>query len=324
MSNKLTFNRQHNISEYDKLVSASPQGTIFSESFFLKLIKKKYHLWNVKQGTEIKAVICIIVSNDEKNIIEEDRIIYSGIMFNIENQRLPTKRRSDEFQITNFVIENLVTKYKKMNFQLPPSFLDLRPFQWFNYSKKTKRKFSLHTRYTSFINFEGNDLNNFENSNVYKNMETVRRYDYRQACKDNGSLTISNQVKVFLGFYKKLMLKQKVKISKKEIAHISTMVTKLIELNRGKLFFVKDSKENLLYAFVYIWDNKRAYYFLGAGNPKENMSWQSTFGHCEIFKYLQKNYNINSVDLEGVNSPKRGWYKLSLGGNLHPYYRIEI
>ena len=34
--------------------------------------------------------------------------------------------------------------------------------------------------------------------------------------------------------------------------------------------------------------------------------------------------SINSIDLEGVNSPNRGWFKLSLGGELNPYYKIKI
>ena len=33
---------------------------------------------------------------------------------------------------------------------------------------------------------------------------------------------------------------------------------------------------------------------------------------------------VKFVNLEGVNSPFRGWYKLSFGGNLKPYYRLTL
>ena len=324
MNNKLTFNKQEDLLEYDQFVSSSLQGTIFSESFFLKLLKKKYHLWNVKQGTELKAAVCLIVSDDENKVIVDDRVIYSGIMFSVENQRLKTKKRSDEFEITKFIIENLIKKYKKINFQVSPEFSDLRPFQWFNYFKKTKKKFSLFTRYTSYIDFSKDNLSNFLSSKLYLNMETVRRYDYRKACKEKASIVASSDISNFLDFYRKLMKKQKINVPAKEIKLVNLMISQLIDLKRCKLFYVKDKSENILYALVYIWDNKRAYYFLGAGNPKKNTPWQSTFGHCEVFRYLQKHQSINLVDLEGVNSPQRGWFKLSLGGSLTTYYNVVI
>ena len=34
--------------------------------------------------------------------------------------------------------------------------------------------------------------------------------------------------------------------------------------------------------------------------------------------------NINEIDLEGVNSPLRGSFKLSFGGNLKNYYQLYI
>ena len=39
-------------------------------------------------------------------------------------------------------------------------------------------------------------------------------------------------------------------------------------------------------------------------------------------KDLAKNHNIQEVDLEGVNSPERGWFKLSFGGDLRCYHQV--
>ena len=38
----------------------------------------------------------------------------------------------------------------------------------------------------------------------------------------------------------------------------------------------------------------------------------------------EKKYEISSVDLEGVNSPNRGWFKLSLGGDLSQYFKVKL
>ena len=106
MSNKYTFNKQTNIVEYDNIVEYSPQGTIFSKSYFLKYLKVDYQLWNVKQGSEIKAVLCLITSSDKKKIILNDHIIYGGVIFNTDLKRIETKRR---IKIKNTTILAIIT-----------------------------------------------------------------------------------------------------------------------------------------------------------------------------------------------------------------------
>ena len=42
----------------------------------------------------------------------------------------------------------------------------------------------------------------------------------------------------------------------------------------------------------------------------------------EAFKDIAQRLSISEVDMEGVNSPQRGWFKLGFGGNLVPYYHV--
>ena len=53
-------------------------------------------------------------------------------------------------------------------------------------------------------------------------------------------------------------------------------------------------------------------------------SYDGTFLLWEVFKKLNLENNINEIDLEGVNSPLRGSFKLSFGGNLKNYYQLYI
>ena len=324
MSKNLTFNRQSNKAEYNNLVMASPQGTVFVNTKFLDSFKINYSLWNVKQGSEIKAVVCLITDFKKKNIIFNDFVIYSGIMFNLNENRLVTKKRSDEYKITEFAIANITKIYSNIEIQLPPEFEDIRPIQWFNYKKKTRRKFNIQIRYTTYLSFNNENLTNFVQTKLYNNMETVRRYDYRQAIKNEAKIIESNDLKKFLKFYNHLMAKQKIKISTSKLKSLGNSLSLIIKKKIGSLYYVDNKKGETLYALFYIGDNKKAYYFLGAGNPAKSTSWQSIFGHCEIFKLLQTEKNIDTVDLEGVNSPTRGWFKLSMGGNLKNYYLINI
>ncbi|OUU53292.1 MAG: hypothetical protein CBC25_01005 [Pelagibacteraceae bacterium TMED65] len=323
MSDKYTFNKHKDIAEYERIVSNSKQGTIFSNTSFLNALNIKYEIWNVMLGSQIKAVICLTLSKDKKKVILSDKIIYGGIIFNTDFSRIETKRRSEEFNITEFLIKKLTRKFKSIEIQFSPEFKDIRPFQWFNYNNKNKKGFLIENRFTSLISLNEKNLDNFLETEVYKNMETVRRYDYRAAIKEKAKLTISKDLSVFIEFYKNLFSKQK-KVSKKYLIELQKELNNIVKIGKGLMFHVEDKIGNILYTFFYILEKDKAFYYLGAGNPKISKSWQSVFGHCEIFKYLNKKYDINQVDLEGVNSPFRGWFKLSLGGNLTQYYKVKI
>tara|TARA_B100001564_G_C20666851_1_gene684243 strand:- start:1245 stop:2216 length:972 start_codon:yes stop_codon:yes gene_type:complete len=320
---KYSFNKQINFTEYDEIIDSSPQGTIFSKSYFLKFFKINHQIWNVKQGTQTKAVICLITSKDNKKVILNDHAIYGGVIFNIDSTRIETKRRSEEFKILEFIIENLTKKFKKIDIQLSPELHDIRPFQWFNYHKKKLKKFEIETKFTSYIKISNKDFKNFLKSNLYNQMETVRRYDYRSALKEGAKLVTSNDISVFIKYYSYMFRKEK-SVSSEYLKKIGNSISNLMKINKGQMFHVEDKDGNILYTLFYIWDEKKAYYFLGAGNPKMSSPWQGVFGHCEIFKYLNKKYAINLIDLEGVNSPLRGWFKLSLGGKLVSYFRVKI
>ena len=134
MSNKLIF-KKCEIMESDKILYSSKQSNLFCKSFYLESLGQKFHIWKVLQGQEIKAIVCLNVDRSEKRSIENDFVIHNGIFFNIDNNRL-LEKREDQFQITEFIINELVKKYKTIFLSLDPSIVDLRPFQWFNYNKK--------------------------------------------------------------------------------------------------------------------------------------------------------------------------------------------
>ena len=49
-------------------------------------------------------------------------------------------------------------------------------------------------------------------------------------------------------------------------------------------------------------------------------------GSLALWKAIEQSINkkLNFIDLEGINSPLRGEYKLNFGGNIKPYYNIKI
>ena len=106
--------------DWNALLNQSLQSTIFFQIEYLNLIGNKYHLWFIKQGNEIKAGICLIVSDNEKEVIQNDFIIYSGLIFKNFIDIKISKKRHKEFQITEFAIQELTRRYSNLTFCLSP------------------------------------------------------------------------------------------------------------------------------------------------------------------------------------------------------------
>lgn len=324
MSNKLSFAKCDE-KDWKFIINNSYQSNLFSRVIFLQNCGSKYHLWKVVQGNEIKAGVCINVDDVEKNSIENKFIIHNGVFFNIDNKRTLSKKREDQFQVTNFVIENLVSKYEKIHLSLDPKVSDIRPFQWFNYNKQGP-KFDIYTKYTSLLDiteFKSSEGKDEEDLELFRNLEPVRRYSIRQAKKEKFKIEFDDKLDKFLDLYKKFLFKSNMPDNKNDFDIITNICTALIKNEVGIVSYVFNNKSELIYSMFTAWDNTKAYYLYGVGSDKIKETWQGTIGLWSILKYIAINKNIKIFDFEGVNSPNRGWFKLGFGGELTSYYQIK-
>ena len=311
--------------EWNQLVTLSPQGTLFSEAAYLNATGRRHQLFFVTQGAEIKAGVALVLSDDGARCELDDLVIYGGILFNLDSARALVKRRHDEFQISEFVIEQLAARYDSVAVALSPAFEDMRPVLWHGYLDEGAPRFSLDLRYTSYLDvsclrtFDGRE----EASPLFAGMETVRRYSVRQAHRDGGRVVRGESSQTLVDFYRDLMVRQSQPPRETTLAAMRRVMEMLLAGGRGALYETRDATGAPLYSVFYGWDSKRAYYLFGAGNPDVEAPWQGTLAHWGAFKDLAQRVGISEVDLEGVNSPRRGWFKLGLGGDLRPYYQIR-
>ena len=87
--------------------------------------------------------------------------------------------------------------------------------------------------------------------------------------------------------------------------------------------FVTYYKDTPIYITVWGWDRHRAYYLYGAGNQWVDLRFKGTICFWDAILWLARVKRVSVIDWEGVNSPKRGFFKLSFGGSLLNYYWIK-
>ena len=127
----------------------------------------------------------------------------------------------------------------------------------------------------------------------------------------------------FIDFYKKTMNRQGIEVDTLLLINMKKLIDELLKQKVAKIYASYDELNEVGSMAFFGWDNKRAYYIFGASDPKKRSGQSGTSVIWDALYDLSKN-GIKEVDMEGVNSPARGWFKLSFGGELKPYYEISL
>jgi hypothetical protein len=309
--------------EWDKFISSSPNGTAFALSDYVEAINCNTKLYYCYKNKELMAAVLCIVSQDNSEIIGHDYVIYDGLIYRDLSHLNRSQRYSEEYKIQQCVAESLSKKYSKISLNLHPSIVDIRAFLWVNYFKDSP-KYIPEIRYTSYVEISDfKHLKQLEKISIYKNSSVARRQEIRYSRKKNVQTNQVKDLSLFISFYKKTMERQGIDDSSHISNNMEGLLYNLLKDDKCIMIQSTDSKGEVGSMAVFIMDKYRAYYLFGANEPKMRNEHTGTAVLWESF-YLLAQMGFKEVDLEGINSPNRGWFKLSFGGYCIPYYSIKI
>ncbi len=308
--------------KWDEFVENSLNGTIFSNSIYLKASDVKYKLFYCYKKEELRAAISVIESDDGNSLLLDDLIIYNGIMYNKPtNKQNHAQQYSEQFKIQEFISNELMKRYQHIELSLHPSIVDIRAFLWVNYGTNLP-KYKTDIRYTSYIDISDfKDSKKLEDISIYNKSSTSRRQQIRYAIKKGYKTKIISDVRLLVDFYNKTLSRQEIEVEKEKLEKIESLSSELINKNMAKIYASYDEKNEIGSMALFGFDNKRAYYIFGASEPSKRNGHSGTNVLWEAFHDLSQ-MGLKEVDLEGINSPHRGWFKLSFGGEIVPYYEI--
>ena len=127
----------------------------------------------------------------------------------------------------------------------------------------------------------------------------------------------------FVKFYFKTLRRQDIVVPQETLDEMDNLITALHKNKLGKMYVSYTNEDAIGSMAFFAIDNKKAYFLFGANDPKMRNTHTGTMVLWDAFKLLSQS-GIKEVDLEGINSPQRGWFKLSFGGIIIPYFRIEF
>ena len=324
---KLEINKVENLEEWDNFVKNSENGNLFSYSSYLKAAEVNFHLWLIQKDNKSIGGAYFLVSECGKNIITDDLIIYSGIIFGVAENMHETKKKHHHFLITDFIANKLPEIYDNIDFCLNPEVVDPRPFQFYGYGNDNIKSYKCNVKFTSYI--ENLDLNKYEenelyNSYIFNNISPVKKRDIRVAERQDYKVFINRSVDKLIEFYELNLRKQNHSVPKFFLLRMEKLVNFLVKNDKAIIIDIEDKNYTPIYSIVYAWDDKKAYYLYGSGSINTKYRWQGIIAQWEAFKYLGKNTKLLKIDLEGINSPNRSNFKMMLGGMIKPYYNITL
>ncbi|KPA09337.1 Methicillin resistance protein [Candidatus Magnetomorum sp. HK-1] len=313
-----------NYNEWDDIVDRSLEGSIYSKSSYIKALRRNFKLLFVTKGNSVKAGIFLLIDKKKQNCEWDDLVVYNGILFEKPHPKQNyAKMISDQFEVTSFVIPQLSEMYSNIKITTSPFLKDMRPFLWYNYSEDEHLKCQLNLRYTTHVNIEGcADNLDDDKKTLFNELGSSRRQEIRYARRDNIYAIDSLDVHSLARCYEMSMNKKKFFFPPLYYQRIEKLTAELIKNKIGRLFVVKNSTNEIESAAFFAWDNKRAYYLFGASDPLTRKSYSGTIVLWDAFSFLNQN-GIKEVDMEGVNNPYHGWFKLGMGGTtLNAYYQV--
>ena len=269
------------------------------------------------------AAIALIKSRDqEEDVTGHDYVIYDGLVYKDMKQLNRSQRYSEQFKIQQYVAEFLMRNYRSISISLHQDISDIRPFLWVNYGQD-KSKYKVDIRYTSLLDIHdfSRDLN-LNNIVAYQQSSVARRQEIRYGKKKNVRTSEAHDIGTFIDYYELSMLRQGIEVSIPMKRQMHDLLEALKPTSNLFLFESKTENGDIGSMAVFLTDTKRAYYLFGGNCPRFRSEHTGTAVIWDAM-YSLNDKGITEVDLEGLNSPQRGWFKQSFGGSLVPYYRVR-
>ena len=319
--NKYSIIECINDKNWNSFIENTSKPNVFSISDFINLesnLKKLYIL----KSEEIIAAIPLILSKNCKNVIEPNFILYTPIKIRKRNDSNLSTINYENYEINNFLCEYLTNNYNNIFLKLDYTIKDIRPFLWYGYPEY-KKKFNLNLRYTSELNLEviNNDI---LNSNFFKNCSTLIRRQIRHALSGDFIFFESYSSEVFLELIQQTFEIQESTFNSNYYKNVCRALDELHKKKLVRMYCVKNKFNKIIGCNIYsVIKDHSALIYNARSKEVDNKNYSGIYLLIKSFLELKK-INIKTVDLEGINSPKRSFYKLGLGGNVESYFNIIL
>jgi len=301
---------------WDAFVNESPQGSVFNYSKFLSSVNNSNLYYFVKKGEELVSAFSLMLDLNNTPLEPLPFIQYfNNIMFKENSSILSRKKIIEQFKITEFIIDEVVSKYKQFHLINTPEFNDIRPFKWYNYHNKNAGTFKNDILYTATLDFLDKD-----NDTLLAEMRKNRRREIMK--KESFRIIESDDPSILEDLHEKTFKRQGIERSENQIVLLNKITQNSLKNGYGRLTYIYYRNQPVS-ANLFLFDNSCCYYLFGASHPEYRSNGASTNLMYNNIIYF-KNMGFSRIDFVGANSPQRSDYKISFNSKIRSYFSSSI
>jgi hypothetical protein len=293
----------------------SPQSTVFTHPKVLDELAKEVHWWAITKGQETQCIWPITLNAKRKLFIPPFSYwhgpMWTSIGINFPNHRSLSKTKS----IYELFLNTFIEEYGVVKASLHPSILDVRVFDWWNYTSSEKPKFSIKPRYTAIID----DLQ-VNSKPVEKSYRLNRRRELIKFKKINELIFFDSSCseEELILLYCDIL-----QINRSQIEKSLISLLKVVKSGFGWIQSVRKKYDSSLCGLILILnDRNQANLVLNLATTEFRDKGLMAGSITKALKTTQKK-GLHCFDFNGANSPDRGDDKHSYGARPILYFDLE-
>lgn len=298
------------------LLSRSPQRTRFLDPDFLSLFDCPVRLY-VWERKGVPAIGLPIIDASEWNDRALPMCYYQGLIYNNELLRgQASKSTQNQVELAEMAITALCEVEPNFAMSLHPSLTDMRGLDWVHYHDQRKARLSINPRYTAIFDLEGHTTESIRSVG-----RSSRRQEENYAkSRENLRARTDGCLQSLMRLYQQTFAKQGRAVDDKEVEILVKYVSYFLDADLGHIVEVIDASDNAVAAgFVFEdYDNLWHVPLIGVGDTR----YGGTLLYYAMLDFVHAR-GARSIDFNGANSPRRSYFKHSMGAEAKLYFDVD-
>ena len=310
-----------------KAWNSAHAASLFSNPIFLQNMGYKLTYIGGYKNEELVLVWPIINSDQKTNYIPPFSYYFGPFFIDNNMSRAPYKAYKNNLEVTTCVIDYILKLIQNVSCSLVPEFIDIRPFQWWNYDNPKLPQFHINVKYTARY-----FLNNSLDSDLI--ISSFRPDDKRKKIKKN----LSNKlIKVvthskrdtdqLIELYCNTMLRTGSNPTNTDLNHLRKffqLSQKSLNSFKIKIIEIQSEKKNELLGYQLLMIGKKHCYAIAQCVSNEGRKLDGNIRLTYESICLSKDLGCSVFDFNGANSPNRADDKHAFGAKVVPYYEVFV
>ncbi len=301
---------------WTEFLSNSPHRTRFMDPEFIAQFGASVTYWCLdRKGVLVAGLPVIDASAFNSRTLPW--CYYQGIAYHREIWRAASAKRTQyEIELAEELVTAIAKDQKRFSFSLHPSLRDVRGLDWIHYHDPDLPRLQLSPRYTAIA-----DLSDASGDSLRAQCRSARRQEEGYA-RDRDKLSVSNDgtIEELASLYLETFARQGVTPAAVELDMLPRYAEYFLDAGVRKLIAVRRDKGTALAIALIFKDYDGTVHvpIVGTGDTR----FGGTLLYFAILDAALAD-GATAVDFNGANSPKRAYFKHSMGAKPALYFDVS-